>query len=471
MTNTVNSKSPDLDASGSSLSGGVLGTALLTDHYELTMLEAALHSGAAHRRAVFEVFARHLPHGRRYGVVAGTGRLLDAIERFRFGPEELSFLRDSGIVDETTLRYLASYRFGGNAWGYGEGDLYFPGSPILVVEGTFAEAVVLETVALSVLNHDCAIASAASRMVTAAGGRPIIEMGSRRTHEVAAVAAARAAYIAGFASTSNLGARFSYGVPSGGTAAHAFTLVHDSERQAFMSQVESLGPGTTLLVDTFDVLRAVRTAAEVAGPSLGAVRIDSGDLSATAVTVRGLLDSLGAVNTRIILTGDLDEFSIAALAVAPVDGYGVGTSLVTGSGAPTAALVYKLVARSDTPLAGPAGLAHSTAADDGSLRPVAKRSVGKPGRGGRKWALRHRTDAGEALTERISLAPPDPSPADRVLLRELIREGEIVGREPLSAARARHQAALAELPAYALQLSRGYPAIPTVFDPDHGEDS
>ena len=448
-----------------------MGTALLTDHYELTMLEAALHSGAAHRRAVFEVFARHLPHGRRYGVVAGTGRLLDAIERFRFGPEELSFLRDNGIVDETTLRYLASYRFGGNVWGYAEGDLYFPGSPILVVEGSFAEAVILETVALSVLNHDCAVASAASRMVTAAGGRPIIEMGSRRTHEAAAVAAARAAYIAGFASTSNLRARFAYGVPSSGTAAHAFTLVHDSERHAFMSQVDSLGPGTTLLVDTFDVPRAVRTAIEVAGPSLGAVRIDSGDLGATAVTVRGLLDSLGAVNTRIILTGDLDEYSIAGLAVAPVDGYGVGTSLVTGSGAPTAALVYKLVARSDTPLAGLAGLAQAAAADEGPLRPVAKRSVGKPSRGGRKWAVRRHTDAGEALTELITLAPPGPSPADRVLLRELIREGKIVGREPLSAARARHQAVLTELPAHALQLSRGYPAIPTVFEPADGEDS
>src|SRR5579875_2794044 len=184
------------------------GTALLTDHYELTMLQASLHSGAAHRRAVFEVFARHLPHGRRYGVVAGTGRLLDAIERFRFGPEELSFLRDSRIVDEATLRYLASYRFDGNIWGYAEGDVYFPGSPILVVEGTFAEAVILETVVRSILNHDCAVASAASRMVTAAGGRPLIEMGSRRTHEEAAVAAARAAYIAGFASTSNLRARF-----------------------------------------------------------------------------------------------------------------------------------------------------------------------------------------------------------------------------------------------------------------------
>src|SRR6204780_1322169 len=175
-------------------------TALLTDHYELTMLQAALHSGAASRRAVFEVFARHLPHGRRYGVVAGTGRLLDALERFRFGPADLEFLGGAGIVDSPTLAFLESYRFGGNIWGYPEGDCYFPGSPILVVEGTFAEAVLLETLAPSILNPDCAIASAASRMVTAAGDRPLIEMGSRRTHEWAAVASARAAYITGFAS-------------------------------------------------------------------------------------------------------------------------------------------------------------------------------------------------------------------------------------------------------------------------------
>jgi nicotinate phosphoribosyltransferase len=459
---------PANSESDGSSADGPAGTALLTDHYELTMLQAALHSGAAHRRAVFEVFARQLPHGRRYGVVAGTGRLLDALERFRFGPQELAFLRDSGIVDETTLRYLSSYRFGGNIWGYAEGDVYFPGSPIIVVEGTFAEAVLLETLVLSIMNHDCAIASAASRMVTAAGGpggRPLIEMGSRRTHERAAVAAARAAYIAGFASTSNLRARFCYGVPSSGTSAHAFTLVHDSERHAFESQLASLGPATTLLVDTYDVARAVRTAVDVAGTSPGAVRIDSGDLPALAVSVRSQLDSLGATSTRIILTGDLDEYSIAGLAVAPVDGYGVGTSLVTGSGAPTAALVYKLVARSDTPLED-----SSVPGPQDVLRPVAKRSVGKPGRGGRKWALRHRSATGEAVTERISLAPPDPGPSDRVLLRELIRDGKIVGREPLEAARDRHQAVLGELPGYALQLSRGYPAIPTIFDRDDEED-
>jgi nicotinate phosphoribosyltransferase len=429
-------------------------TALLTDHYELTMLSAALRSGAAQRRAVFEVFARHLPHGRRYGVVAGTGRLLDALDRFRFGPAELGFLRESAVADDATLRYLESFAFTGEIWGYAEGDCYFPGSPILVVEAPFAEAVVLETLVLSVLNHDCAIASAASRMVTAADGRPLIEMGSRRTHELAAVASARAAYIAGFATTSNLAAGRDYGVPTRGTSAHAFTLVHDSERDAFASQLAALGKGTTLLVDTFDVDRAVRTAVELAGPDLGAVRIDSGDLPAVARRVRTLLDELGARQTRIVLTGDLDEYSIAALAAAPVNGYGVGTALVTGSGAPTAALVYKLVARAAEPGAG------------ASLQPVAKQSVGKPSRGGRKWAVRQRDQAGIAAAELVSVVPPEPSAAARELLRPLVRRGEIVGREPLEQARQRHRESLAELPAHALQLSRGYPAIPTLMEPD-----
>jgi nicotinate phosphoribosyltransferase len=429
------------------------GTGLLTDHYELTMLRSALQSGVAERRAVFEVFARHLPAGRRYGVVAGTGRVLEALRSFRFGPAELDFLRDTGIADDVTARYLAAYSFGGDIWGYAEGDCYFPGSPILVVEGSFAEAVVLETLILSILNHDCAIASAASRMVTAAAGRPLIEMGSRRTHELAAVASARAAYITGFAATSNLRAGHDYGVPTSGTSAHSFTLLHDSERSAFAAQLTALGTGTTLLADTYDVAAAVRTAVELAGPGLGAVRIDSGDLPVVAGQVRALLDSLGAHQTRIVLTGDLDEYSIAALAATPVDGYGVGTSLVTGSGVPTAALVYKLVARAD----GGRG---------GRLRPVAKRSVGKPGRGGRKWAVRQLDPDGAAAAELVIDAPPEPGSGRRALLRRLVRGGEIVGSEPVEAARARHVQAKAELPAHALRLSRGYPAIPTVFGPE-----
>jgi nicotinate phosphoribosyltransferase len=438
------------------LSAAPASTALLTDHYELTMLEAALRSGAAYRQAVFEVFARHLPNGHRYGVVGGTGRVLDALEDFRFDAASLDFLQAAEVVGDRTLEYLEGFRFSGDIWGYQEGDCYFPGSPILVVEAPFGEAVLLETITLSILNHDSAIASAASRMVSAAARRPLIEMGSRRTHEQAAVSSARAAYLAGFASTSNLQARQRYGVPSAGTSAHAFTLVHDSERNAFATQLEALGAGTTLLVDTYDVARAVRTAVELAGPDLGAVRIDSGDLQASAREVRSLLDSLGAHHTRIIVTGDLDEHLIAGLAVAPVDGYGVGTALVTGSGAPTAGLVYKLVARSG----GPDG---SGAGAPAALRPVAKRSVGKLGRGGRKWPVRHLDEHGTALAEVIGFAPPEPGPHDRPLLHPLVRGGEIVGREPLAGVRERHVAAVAELPPQARQLSRGDPAIPTIF--------
>jgi nicotinate phosphoribosyltransferase len=421
----------------------VTSTALLTDHYELTMLRAALRSGTAQRRAVFEVFCRGLPPGRRFGVVGGTGRLLDVMADFRFGADELTYLHEHDIVDEATAEFLADYRFSGDVWGYGEGEAFFPGSPILVVEASFGEAVLLETLVLSVLNHDSAIAAAAARMAVAAGDRPLIEMGSRRTHEQAAVAAARAAYVAGFALTSNLEAGRRHGIPTTGTSAHAFTLVHDSERAAFIAQVDSLGAGTTLLVDTYDLRTAVRTAVEVAGPGLGAVRLDSGDLLQQAHEVRAQLDELGAHDTRIVVTSDLDEHAIAALASAPVDGYGVGTSLVTGSGAPTAALVYKL------------------AEVDGHH--VAKRSVGKPSRGGRKWGLRRVDDHGVATGEVVLTSDEPPADRDhhRPLMRRLVAEGEVVGAESLQEARDRCRAALAELPARALQLSRGGPAIDT----------
>lgn len=426
-------------------------TALLTDHYELTMVQAALRSGAAGRRCVFETFARRLPQGRRYGVVAGTGRVLDAIERFRFGDDEIAVLREGGVVDEDTLGFLAGYRFDGDISGYAEGEAWFPGSPVLVVESDFAHGVLLETVILSILNHDSAIASAASRMTGAAGTRPCIEMGSRRTHEEAAVAAARAAYIAGFASTSNLEAGRRWGVPTAGTAAHSFTLLHDDEREAFTAQVEAMGVGTTLLVDTYDVQRAVEIAVEVAGTGLGAVRLDSGDLLDQAQEVREQLDSLGATSTRIVVTSDLDEFAIAGLAAGPVDAYGVGTQLVTGSGAPTAGMVYKLVARSD---------------DSGVMVDVAKASKDKASVGGRKFALRRRDARGTAEAEVIGVgeAPVDDGD-DRALFVDYVRAGEVVGGEhvELAAARERHEASLAELPRSAHQLSQGDPAIPTRY--------
>ena len=322
-------------------------TALLTDRYELTMLAASLRDGTAFRPSVFELFSRRLSGGRRFGVVAGTGRLLGLLRDFRFGEDELRFLRDEEVVDPASLKHLEDYRFTGSIRGYREGELYFPGSPILTVEGTFADAVVLETLALSVHNHDSAVATAASRMSIAAGERPLAEMGSRRAAERSAVAAARAAYIAGFGATSNLEAGRSWGIPTMGTAAHSWTLLHDTEEEAFRSQVESLGSGTTLLVDTYDIRTGVETAIRVAGTELGGVRIDSGDLPIVAADVRAQLDELGATSTRITVTSDLDEYAIAALAASPVDAYGVGTSVVTGSGYPTASMVYKLVARQD----------------------------------------------------------------------------------------------------------------------------
>ncbi len=425
-------------------------TALLTDHYELTMLQAALRSGAAHRRCVFETFTRRLPEGRRYGVLAGTGRLLDALADFRFSSAEIEDLSRRQVVDEATCAYLADYRFTGTITGYAEGECFFPGSPVLVVEGSFGEAVLLETLVLSILNHDSAIASAASRMTTAAAGRPCIEMGSRRTHEQAAVAAARAAYIAGFARTSNLEAGRRYGVPTTGTSAHAFTLLHDDEEQAFAAQLASLGPGTTLLVDTYDVTNAVTTAVRLAGPGLGAVRLDSGDLLVQAREVRDQLDALGARRTKIIVTSDLDEYAIASLAVSPVDGYGVGTALVTGSGHPTASMVYKLVAREGR---------------SGHLEPVAKKSKDKKSIGGRKWAVRRRGPDGLAEAEVLGIGTaPEGDDNDRALMVALVDNGQRVAPSDLEAARQRHADSVAELPRVARQLQRGDVCLPTLYE-------
>jgi len=420
---------------------------LLTDHYELTMVRAALRAGTAHRRSVFELFPRRLPEGRRYGVVAGVGRALDCFERFVFDDEVLSVLGEHDLLDDATIEWLSGYRFSGNIWGYPEGEVYFPHSPLMIVESTFAEAVLLETLLLSILNHDSAIASAASRMTWAANGRPCIEMGSRRTHEQAAVACARAAYIAGFETTSNLAARQRYGIPTAGTSAHSFILLHDDEREAFTAQVRSLGRGTTLLVDTYDVTEAVRIGVEIAGSELGAVRIDSGDLGLLAHQVREQLDALGATRTRIIVTSDLDEYAIAGLTAAPVDAYGVGTSLVTGSGHPTCGFVYKLVAREDV---------------RGQMVSVAKRSSDKISLGGRKYALRRRDKNGIAEAEVVGLGhDPRHQGDDRVLLASLVVEGAVVGREDLETSRDRHVRSRDELPLRARHLSRGEPAIPT----------
>jgi nicotinate phosphoribosyltransferase len=425
-------------------------TGLLTDRYELTMLSAALRDGTAHRRSAFELFARKLPDGRRYGVVAGTGRFLEALSEFRFDDAARESLAE--FLDRDALAYLRDFRFSGDVDGYAEGELYFPGSPVLSVRGSFAECVILETLALSIFNHDTAVASAAARMVSAADGRPLMDMGSRRTHERAAVAASRAAYLAGFAASSNLEAHRRYGVPAEGTSAHAFTLLYDGlrgpdEQAAFAAQVAALGPGTTLLVDTYDVTTGVANAVAAAGTELGAVRIDSGDLGMLARQVREQLDRLGATRTRIVVSGDLDEFAVAGLRAEPIDSYGIGTSLVTGSGAPTANMVYKLVEVDGVP--------------------VEKRSVRKESHGGRKEALRLSRSTGTITEELVYPAGrlPAHSELSRPLTVPLVRGGELVATTDLGVARDLVASGLRSLPWEGLMLSRGDPAIPTTQIP------
>ncbi len=432
-----------------------MSTALFTDHYELTMVDAAMASGRANRQAVFEVFGRQLPSGRRYGVFAGSGRLLEAIAQFRFSPAELAFLSDHSIVGKDTLEWLSTYRFSGTIRGYHEGEIYFPGSPLMVVEGTFAECVLLETLILSVVNYDSAVASAASRMVHAAESRTLIEMGSRRANEHSAVAAARAAYIAGFHATSNLEAGRAYGIPTRGTAAHSFTLVHDSEEEAFGAQIAAMGASTTLLIDTYNIEQGVRAAIAAAGPQLGGVRIDSGDLPVVVSQVRAQLDSLGATDTKIVVTNDLNEHTIAGLRGAPVDVFGVGTSVVTGSGAPAVGLVYKLVARTS---------------DSGEWVSVAKKSSHKSNPGGRKTAFR-KLAGGQANEELVVIgSSPHAHTDSRELIVPLITEGEPAGPATpeglVLAAREHHARASAELPPEAFSLQPGDPVIPTTFVAD-----
>ena len=308
--------------------------------------------------------------------------MLEAIRDFTLRRRDAwQFLRDDGVIDDATADYLAGYRFSGDVDGYPEGELYFPYSPVLTVRGELRRGGrARDAGAVDPQPRHARSRRRRRGWCRPPASRPIIEMGSRRTHEQAAVAAARAAYLAGFASTSNLAAARRYGVPTAGTAAHAFTLLHDDERAAFAAQVESLGAGDDACSSTPTTSPAgSNSPSRSPGPKLGAIRIDSGDLGVMARHAREQLDGLGATDTRIVVSGDLDEFAIAALAAAPVDAYGAGTSVVTGSGAPTANMVYKLVEV------------------DG--RPVAKRSEHKQSHGGRKTALRAHKPSGTAVEE------------------------------------------------------------------------
>ncbi len=399
---------------------------LLTDKYELTMLEGFIGAGIQDRRAQYELFGRKLPTGRRFGVVGGSERAVEAVMGFRFQDEDLKFLGE--FLNDDVLSYLADYRFSGNVRGYREGDYWFPFSPLLTVESTLGEATVLETLLLSIFNYDSAVGSAASHISLVAGGTPLMEFGSRRTSEQSAVFAARMAYICGFSSTSNLEAGRRFGVPVFGTSAHAFTLAFRDERKAFEAQVKSFGVGTTVLVDTYDIEQGVVNAVEVAGTKLGGVRIDSGDPFVVVPEVRAQLNSLGAWDTKIVLSGDLNADMVARIVAAglPVDSFGVGSSVVTGDGFPAAGFVYKLVSVED---------------EDGSMVSVAKKaSGGKKSIGGAKRAYREFDSSWNVVAEHLltvgSSVEVDPLWVSSQV--ELIHGGDVVGDLGILEARDRH---------------------------------
>ena len=432
-------------------------TAFLTDKYELTMVQAMLQAGKASDRAVFDLFARRLPKGRRYGVVGGVNRAVQAVKDFRFTPEQIEYLNQDPAINAETVEFLKGYKFNGIIVGLPEGSLYFPNTPILTVIGTFADCVLLETILLSVLNHDSAVMSAASRMVNAAEGMPLIEMGSRRTSETSAISAARAAYIAGFNATSNLEAGLKYGIPTTGTSAHAYTLAYgpDGEEQSFLDQMKALGTDTTILVDTYNIQDGIRKAVHAAnalgadGP--GGIRIDSGDLHEGTVDARNLLDSLGAYETKIVLSSDIDEYTISEMKDrgTPVDAVGAGTRVVTGSGAPTAEMVYKLVQINDTP--------------------VSKKAEGKVSTGGIKVTYRTFDEDGVMTGEYFKVGVDSPAlVSGEVPTQVLLVDGDndYYRTESIEQARDRHKNQIAYLPEDARLILAGNPAFTAQQDQD-----
>jgi nicotinate phosphoribosyltransferase len=415
-------------------------TPLKTDKYEFTMLEAALESGVAHKKAVFELFTRKLPETRKYGVVAGTARAIEAISKFTFNEETLDYLSD--FLKPSTLDYLKDFRFTGNVVGYREGDLFFPQSPIISIETTFGEGVLLETILLSIFNYDSAVAGAASHITAIAGGKQVSELGSRRTSEDSAVYAARAAYIAGFSGTSNLEAGIRWPeIPIYGTSAHAFTLAHPTELEAFTAQVKALGAGTTLLVDTYDIPEGIANAVEAAGTKLGAIRIDSGDPFVEVPRARKQLDELGAVNTKIVLSGDMNRETITNIVAADlaVDSFGVGTDVVTGGGYPSCSFVYKLVAIQMN--------------DDKHLTPVAKKASGKASYGGRKTAYREYDENWKVVAEHILTDDAQVNTSNFTALQEpYIVNGNIVKISTVTEARALHAENMDSIPTNDVQV-------------------
>ena len=417
--------------------------ALFVDLYEVTMAQAYANAGMT-QTAVFELFFRALPPRRNYVLACGLADVVERIESFRFDADDIAYLRDQGPFDPAFLDMLADLRFTGDVDAVPEGTLVFPDEPLLQVTAPLVEAQLLETLALNRLHAGCLFATKAARLVRAARGRTVVDFGARRTQGLdAALVMARAGWIAGLAGTSNLFAGRRWGLPTFGTMAHSYVQAHDDEATAFRRFAREF-PGTTLLVDTYDTLAGVDTVVRLArelgdGFDVGGVRLDSGDLAELSRRVRERLDGAGLDQVRIIASGGLDEDAIDHLLAggAPIDGFGVGTSLGVSADAPAIDLAYKLV--------------------EYAGRPRLKTSGKKATLPGRKQVVRHRRDgrlAHDVLGRRDEKLDGEP------LLIPIMRAGKRVpgAVADLATARERAHAQMESLPGHLHALERAEPA-------------
>jgi nicotinate phosphoribosyltransferase len=424
--------------------------ALLTDLYQLTMMQAYLDGGLT-QPASFELFSRKLPAGRGFLLAAGLEQALDYLEAVRFQPEDLEYLASTRRFSRGFLDHLAGFRFGGEVWAMAEGTPFFPDEPVLRVTAALPEAQLVETRLLNLVHFQTIVASKAARMVLAAAGRPLIEFGLRRAHGAeAGILAARASYLAGVDGTSNVLAAQRFGIPPYGTMAHSFVQAHADEVDAFAAFARSQPANIALLIDTYDTEAGAEKVVALARrqPALviQAVRLDSGDLAAHARKVRRILDDGGLHATRILASGSLDERAIQALvaAGAPIDSFAPGTRLDTSADAPYLDCAYKLVE-----VAG---------------RPSHKRSEEKATWPGRKQVHRF-FEAGSMARDLVTLAET-PAPGGVALLERVMHGGRrLRPSPPLVELRARAAASLARLPPHLQRLDEA-PRYPVAIGDD-----
>lgn len=406
---------------------------LLTDLYQLTMLQA-YHERGMDESAVFEFFVRDLPPGRGFLIAAGLEQLLQYLGNLRFHPDELEWLSQCGYFTRSFVDTLAALRFTGDVHAMREGTVFFPDEPIVRVTAPLSQAQLVETRLINLLHFQSLIASKAARAVLAAPGKLLVDFGLRRAHGgEAGLLAARAAYLAGFSGSSNVLAEYEFGIPSFGTMAHSFVQAHDDEVEAFEHFARSHPENVVLLIDTYDTEAAAAKVVELAarlraaGIAVKGVRLDSGDLGTHARQVRRILDQGGLADTVIFASGNLDEFIVDDLVrgEAPIDGFGVGTRLLTSSDAPYLDCAYKL--------------------QEYGGRPRRKRSEGKATWPGRKQVWRRYDDAGRLAGDVLTLE--GDSQAGEPLLEPVMKGGRPLGAAPaLSQIRDRAAAELARLP-------------------------